>query len=344
MKNITLLGIDVAKNVFQLHGVDRKGNDLLKKRLTRNKLMEFIVQLPKCCIVMEACSGTYYWSRRFQELGHEVKLISAQFVKPFVQGNKTDRNDAKAIVEAAQRPDMRIVPVKSIEQQDIQSILRIREQLIEERTALSNQIRGLLTEYGIVITKGLASLRKVLPEILEENENDLSFLMRKHLQRMRERLKDLDDEVASYNQEVQTIYNASEPAKRIGKIEGVGTLTAVAILSLGNLNVFKNGRHFSAFLGLVPRESSSGNKQRLLGISKRGNKYLRWLLIHGGRSVVMRTDKKEDRKSQWINSLKERRGNNRAACAVANKNARSIWAVMTKEEIYQAEKGLCICA
>lgn len=342
MKTITLLAIDVAKNVFQIHAADKLGKCLDRKKLKRDALVAYIANLPICTIVMEACSSTYYWSRKFKQFGHEVKLISPQYVKPFVKGNKTDRNDAEAICEAAQRPNMRFVPLKEIEHQDIQSILRIREQLVSQRTALSNQIRGLLAEYGVIIKKGLTALRAHLPSILEDGENELSIRMRAHIERMRTRLLEFDKEIKDYDKEVKLIYNQSEEARRIGKIEGVGPLIALSILALGNLNVFKNGRHFSAFLGLVPKESSSGNKQRLLGISKRGNVYLRSLLIHGARSVLYRIGKKEDEKSQWLISLKERRGSNRAACALANKTARIIWALATKKEDY--EPSLCICA
>lgn len=343
MKNINLLAIDVAKNIFQLHGVDKRGNCVLKKRLSRTKLIEFISNLPVCTIALEACGGSFYWTRQFQRMGHDVKLISPQYVKPYVKGNKTDRNDAEAIAEAASRPTMRFVSVKSIEQQDIQSIHRIRSRVVQQRTQLANQIRGLLAEYGIVITKGIAVLRRALPLIVEDAENELSFLIRKHIQKLYEELLQLDLNVQEYDQELANLYKKSEFAQKIGKIEGVGPIIATAILALGDLKNFKNGRHFAAFLGLVPRENSSGNKQRLLGISKKGNTYLRTLLIHGARTVLIRVDKKQDAKSQWLKNVKNRRGMNRAACALANKTARIIWAVMTSGDDYDPKKACGFC-
>jgi transposase len=343
MTDINLLAIDVAKNVFQLHGINKRGSCVLTKRLNRNKLMEFISNLHICTIVMEACGGSFYWTRQFQKMGHEVKLISPQYVKPYVKGNKTDRNDAEAIAEAASRPNMRFVSIKSIEQQDIQSIHRIRSRVIQQRTQLGNQIRGLLVEYGIIIKKGISALRRALPEIIENGENELSIVMRRHIQTLYEELCHIDTRVEGYDKELAHLFKQSDMAQKIGKIEGIGPINATAILALGDLKNFKNGRHFAAFLGLVPRESSSGNKQRLLGISKRGDSYLRTLLIHGARSVLRRVDKKQDAKSQWLKNLKARCGMNRAACALANKTARIIWAVMTSGENYDPKKACGFC-
>lgn len=337
MKNITLLAIDVAKNVFQLHGVNQRGQCVLKKRISRDKLMEFIANLPICTIVMEACSSTYYWARQFQKHQHEVKLISPQYIKPFVKGNKNDGNDAEAIAEAASRPAMRFVPIKSIEQQDIQALHRIRERFVQQRTALGNQIRGLLAEYGIVTKKSLTALFQALPLIIEDAENELSIMMRKHIQRLYEELRHLDKQVNYYDEEITKLFKTHEVAQKLGEIEGVGPVIATAILAVGDLSLFKNGRHFAAFLGLVPREYSSGNKQRLLGISKRGNTYLRALLVHGARSVLLRLDKKTDNKSRWLQELQKRRGTNRACCALANKTARIIWAVVTSNTEYDAK-------
>lgn len=343
MENINLLAIDVAKNIFQLHAIDKRGHCVLKKRLTRQKLIALISNLPLCTLVMEACGGSFYWARQFQRMGHDVKLISPQYVKPYVKGNKTDRNDAEAIAEAASRPTMRFVSLKSIEQQDIQGIHRIRSCAVQQRTQLSNQIRGLLAEYGLIIKKGIAVLRRSLPLILEDAQNELSLLMRRHFQQLYEELCHLDLRIKAYDQELVQIYKTSEFAQKIGKIEGVGPITATAILALGDLKNFRNGRHFAAFLGLVPRESSSGNKQRLLGISKRGNAYLRTLLIHGARTVFIQLAQKQDPKSQWLRKLKDRCGMNRATCALANKTARIIWAVMTGAEQYDPKKTCGFC-
>lgn len=298
MGNLTLLGTDIAKNVFQLHGVDDKGNAVLRKRLTRTKLMEFIVQLQSCTIVMEACGGANHWCRKFKTLGHEVKLISPQFVKAFVKSNKNDRNDAEAICEAASRPSMRYVYPKSVGQEDIQAIHRIRSRLIAERTALVNQIRGLLAEYGIIVPKGITKIRKVLPEILEDAENELSHTGRNLFSSLHEEMLEKDKKINEYNNKIEIIFKLNEPCQRIAKIEGVGAIVATAIISaIGDPKIFKNGRHFSAYLGLVPRQSSSGNKQKLLGISKRGDIYIRTLLIHGARSVVRCVGSKEDPRS-----------------------------------------------
>lgn len=337
MKNITLLGVDIAKNVFQLHGIDETGKALLKKRLTRKKFVEFMVKLPICTIVMEACGGSNYWARKFAGFGHEVKLISPQFVKPFVKTNKSDRNDAEAISEAASRPSMRFVSHKTIEQQDIQSLHRIRALLVKERTALSNQLRGTLMEYGLIIPQGIRNIRKHLPSILEDAENELSSLSRQFLSDSYEHLIEKTKRIDKYDKLIKSVFNTNEDCKKIEKLEGVGVLTATAIIAtLGDsINVFKNGRHLSAYLGLVPRQYSSGNKQRLLGISKRGDTYLRTLLIHGARSAVRAAMKKDDKKSKWIKSLIERKGKNVAAVALANKTARTIRALLVNNDDYK---------
>jgi transposase len=336
MEKLTLLGIDIAKNVFQLHGVDEKGNAVLKKRLTRTKLLEFITNLPPCTIVMEACGSANYWCRRFKKMGHEAKLISPQFVKPFVKTNKNDRNDSEAICEAASRPSMRYVSPKDVEQEDIQAVHRVRSRLVQEKTALVNQLRGLLAEYGIVIPKGINKIRKALPEILEDAENELSHAGRRIFSDLYEEIGEKEKRIKVYNIKLEEIFRSNESCQTIEKIEGVGVIVATAIVAaIGDPRVFKNGRHFSAFLGLVPSQHSSGNKQRLGKISKRGDTYLRTMLIHGGRAVVRNIGTKEDVRSRWIKTLVERRGANRAAVAVANKNARIIWAVLAKKEAYR---------
>lgn len=336
MEKLTLLGIDLAKNFFQLHGVDNKGNTVLRKRLIRTKLVEFIVKLQPCTVVMEACSGANYWCRKFKAMGHEVKLISPQFVKPFVKTNKNDRNDSEAICEAASRPSMRYVSPKTIEQEDIQALHRIRSRLIQERTALVNQVRGLLAEYGIIVPKGVSKIRKELPGILEDAENELSHAGRRLFADLYEEIGEKDKKIKAYDIKVEAVFKSNAACQKISEVEGVGTMSATAIVAaIGDPSIFKNGRHFAAFLGLVPRQHSSGNKERLLGISKRGDTYIRTLLIQGARCVVRYIGTKEDRRSQWIRELKERRGSNRAAVAVANKNARIIWALLAKEKAYE---------
>lgn len=335
MGNITTLGIDLAKNVFQLHGIDKSGNPVLKRKLTRNKLAETIANLEPCLIVMEACGGSSYWCRRFAKLGHETKLISPQFVKPFVKTNKNDRNDAEAICEAASRPTMRFVAPNTLEQQDTQLIHRVRSRLIAERTALVNQIRGLLAEYGVVVSTGVAKIRKALPEILEDGENELTALARAQFSELYAELIEKDQKIKNQDKIIDSIFNADEKCQRISAIDGIGPITATAVVSaIGDPKLFKNGRHFSAYLGLVPKQSSSGGKEKLLGISKRGDTYLRTLLIHGARAAVRCVGTKEDKQSVWIKSLIERRGFNRAAVAVANKNARIIWCLLAKDVDY----------
>ena len=331
--NIKLLGIDIAKYVFQLHGIDSSGKAVLRKKIKRDQLIEFIVKLPVCTIAMEACGGSNYWARQFKKLGHKVKLISPQFVKPFVKGNKNDRNDAEAIAEAASRPSMKFVPIKMVEQQDVQNLHNVRQQLITQRTALSNQIRGILLESGICFAKGFPSLRKHIPEILENAENELTAAGRELIHELFEGFLELSKRILHYDKKLQTYFNESEACQKIKELEGIGPIVATAIVSkMGDPKQFKRGRHFAAFLGLVPRQHSSGGKERLLGISKRGDKYLRTLLIHGARSAVTRIDKKTDPKSMWLKQLKERRGINRAAVALANKNARVIWALLANNE------------
>jgi len=336
--NIKTLGIDIAKRVFELHGVDEKDKVVLKQRVSRGELVVTIAHLPPCLIGIEACSGAHYWARRFRALGHEVKLINPQFVKPYVKSNKNDSHDAQAICEAVGRPSMRFVAVKNVGQQDIQALHRIRERLVKDRTALVNQIRGLLTEYGIVIAQGIDKVRKQLPIIIENVDNELSVLGQELLHDLQIQLLELDSKVKAYDRKVDAICRANEMCQRLTEIEGVGALTATAVVaSVGDAKVFKNGRELAAFIGLVPKQHSSGGKQKLLGISKRGDRYLRCLLIHGARAVLIRAKNLPDKKEQWLKDLVARRGHNKAIVALANKNARVMWAMMAKQEAYQRD-------
>jgi len=332
---ITVLGIDLAKNSFQLHGVDEQGNRVLKKKLTRKQLVAFIAQLPPCLIGLEACGGAHHWVRVFSQLGHTVKMIAPQFVKPYVKSNKNDAVDAEAICEAVQRPSMRFVPSKSIEQQDIQSVHRVRSLLIGRRTAQANQIRGLLMEYGIVIPQGINQLRKAIPDILEDAENSLSCYFRELLRELYEEIVHFDERIETIELKLKVISEQNEDCKRLLTIPGVGLLTATALIAaIGDISVFKSGRELAAWIGLVPRQHSTGGKPTLLGISKRGDSYLRTLLIHGGRSVVRVAHKHQDKRNQWIGEIKQRRGENISNVAVANKNARVAWALLTKKQDY----------
>ncbi len=334
---VKVLGIDLAKQSFQIHGIDANGQTVLKKKLSHKQLSAYIAQLPICLIGMEACGGSHYWVRVFTELGHTVRLIAPQFVKPFVKSNKNDAVDAEAICEAVQRPSMRFVPSKTLEQQDIQSLHRIRSQAVARRTALSNQIRGLLMEYGVVIPKGISHVRKQIPMILEDADNELTFLFREMLNELYDEMAHLDARVSKLEDRLKILSAQNEDCQRLLTIPGVGLLSASAMVAaIGDISVFKSGRELAAWLGLVPRQHSTGGKATLPGISKRGDSYLRTLLIHGGRTVVRVADKYQDRRNQWITQLDKRRGKNISAVAVANKNARIAWALLSNKTTYQA--------
>ncbi len=284
---ISILGIDIAKSTFQLHGTNSGGQTVHRKRLPRHRLAAYISNLPICTIVMESCGGANYWARVFQRSGHTVKLISPQFVKPFVKTNKNDANDALAIVEAASRPSMNFVPIKQIEQQDIQSIHRVRTRIVKNRTAVINEIRGLCLEYGIVLIPGAARVKSSLSAVIVDSANELTPLSRECMQDLYEELVDIEARLKKLDTKVRQLCRQNENCQRMLKIPGVGELTATAIVAaVPDPGEFRNGRHMSAWLGLVPRQSSSGDKQVLLGISKRGDRYLRTLLIHGERAVL----------------------------------------------------------
>lgn len=334
--NISTIGIDLAKNVFQVHGVDANGKHVLKKRLSRSKFPAFFANLPPCVIGLEACGSSNHWARKLRTSGHEVRQISPQYVKPYVKTNKNDSNDAEAICEAVSRPGMRFVPIKDIEQQDIQVVHRVRERLAHERTALVNQTRGILREYGIFIPVGINPFRKQIPEVLEDAQNELTPLTRAIIADQYTSLHELDRSIAEYDQRINAIFRSNELFQRLSTIDGVGPMTATALVAaVGDAKTFRNGRHLAAWLGLVPRQHSSGERHRLLGISKRGNTYLRTLLIHGARSVLQRCDSRTDARSRWLQGVKERRGFNRACVALANKNARVLWALMARGEPYR---------
>lgn len=334
---IETLGIDIAKNVFQLHGVNRAGRPVLTRRVMRDQLLAVVAQIEPCSIAIEACTGAFYWQRKFEALGHQVKIISPQYVKPFVRRQKNDGNDAEAICVAARQPHMRFVPKKSVEQQDIQALHRARQRMVNHRTAVVSQIRGLLLDRGYAFGKSITRARRMIPEILSDLDNELTDLAREAIGELYELLQDLDCRIASFDKKIDRVFRQSEVCQRIARIKGVGPKTATAIVAaVGDGSEFQNGRHLAAWLGLVPRQHSSGEKSVLMGISKRGSQQLRTLLIHGGRAVVRTAGSKTDPIAVWVNQLRERRGYNRAAVAVANKNARIIWAVLRTGEPYCA--------
>ena len=338
--NITRIGLDLAKSVFQVHAVDHKGHRLFSRALKREKMMAFFQNLSPCLIGMEACASSHFWARTLMAMGHEVKLIAPQFVKPYVKGNKNDANDAEAICEAVSRPNMRFVPVKTVEQQDIQALHRIRQEQVRQRTALVNQIRGLLSEYGIVISRRVESLRNALPDILEDVENRLTADFRILLKGLQEDLMHLDDRFDTQDQAIKRLAQEHEGAKRLQQLRGIGPITATALIAaIGDGRQFARGRDAAAWCGLVPGQHSSGGKSKLLGISKRGDTYLRTLMIHGARAVLRYPQNKDDRLSQWLQKLCNRRNKNIAAVALANKTMRMAWALLVRGQDYDPNFG-----
>lgn len=335
MKNINTLGIDLAKNVFQLHGADAKGKCVLQKRLGRDKLLNFLATISPCLIGIEASTGAHYWAREFEKLGHTVRMMAPQFVKPYIRSNKNDRNDSCGIAEAVVRPMMKFVPIKNIAQQDMLLSHRARELSVKQRTAQANQIRGLLAEYGIILPKGIKHI-KTLIMVLETNQEKLTPKSHVVFKRLYEQFKIYDEQVKMYDKEIEDEANQDIRCKEIMKIEGVGPLTAsAAVATIGNAKLFKNGREVSAWLGLVPKQHSSGNTIKLSGISKRGDQYVRKLFIHGARAALKNSGKKTDRRSLWMNNKKQRSGFNIAAVALANKNVRIVWAMLASGECYR---------
>lgn len=335
---ITRIGLDLAKQVFQIHGVDRKEGVVCRRQLRRNQLEAFFRKLEPCLIGMEACASSHYWARLLQSMGHEVRLIAPQFVKPYVKGNKNDANDAEAICEAVSRPGMRFVPVKSIAQQDLQALHRIRTELIHQRTAKVNQTRGLLGEYGIVMAPRVSQLRRALPIIIEDADNGLSPRFRHLLEGLRADLVYLDEQIAILDQDMQKQANTDERARRLQQLRGIGPITATALVAaLGDGSMFRRGRDAAAWVGLVPGQHSSGGKDKLLGISKRGDAYLRTLLIHGARAVVKVAKDKTDPLSQWLQALCARRNKNVATVALANKTMRLAWALISSGTDYDPD-------
>lgn len=334
--NVTRIGVDLAKNVFELYGVDESEQRVLGKTVRRGQLLATFAQLPPCLVGMEACGGAHYWARELRKLGHEPRLMAPQFVAPYRKNDKNDRNDAAAICEAVGRANMRFVPIKEVEQQAVLTLHRARALLVSERTALVNHIRGLLSEYGIIIAQGVAKVRVALPQILEDGDNALPGLAREVFADLRARLRSADERIATYDRRIAELARASEPVQRLMQVEGVGPLTATAITAtVGDARQFRTGRQFAAWLGLVARQRSSGGKARHGRITKRGDVYLRTLLIHGARALMRHLVGRQDRKSRWVLALKERRGFNKAAVALAAKHARILWALLVRGTQYQ---------
>jgi transposase len=334
------VGVDLAKNVFQVHGVGRNDKVLWRRRLARAHWLETLAEKlePGCEIGMEACTGAHHWARQLQQKGFTVRLLAPQFVKPYVKSNKNDATDAEAVCEAMSRPAMRFVAVKTLEQQDIQAVHRVRSALIVQRSAKANQIRGLVAEYGLVAPRELTQLRRAVPLWLESAENGLSNRFRRLLAGLWQDLRVLDDRVCELDREITSIAQSDPAAKRLQQLRGVGPIVASALVAaVGNARQFANGRQMAASLGLTPKQHSSGGKERLLGISKRGDCYLRTVLIHGARAVIQMAKGKRDPLSLWVSGLAQRRHPNVAAVALANKTARIAWAMLRNATDYQPE-------
>lgn len=334
---IATIGIDLAKALFQIHGVDEHGKVVLRTQLKRKDMAKYFANLEPCLIGMEACGSAHYWARKLEGYGHTIRLMAPQFVKPYVKTNKNDIADAEAICEAVSRPNMRYVSVKTVEQQAILSVHRARQGFVKARTAQSNQIRGLLSEFGIVIPQGIRSIMNQMPEILEDGENGLPGMMRTLLERLTENLKEMNRQVEELEKQIVLWHRENEASRRLAEISGIGPNTVSAIVAtVGRAKEFKNGRQLAAWMGLVPRQHSSGGKQNLLGISKRGDTYLRTLLIHGARAVIRFAENKAKPES-WLRKLMARRNKNIAAVALANKNARIVWALLVNNQTFHPD-------
>jgi transposase len=332
---IATIGLDLAKNVFQVHGVDERGTAVLRKQLRRDQVALFFSRLQPCLIGIEACGGAHYWAAKLSALGHRVKMMAPQFVKPYVKTNKNDSLDAEAICEAVARPNMRFVPVKAPEQQSVLALHTAREAFVHARSAQANQIRGLLIEFGLVIPQGIRHIYERVPDIIEDADNLLPGRFRLLIARLLEHLRELDRQVGELEREIELWHRSNEVSRRLETIPGIGPLTASALVaSAGDPSNFKNARQFAAWIGLVPHQNSSGGKTQLLGISKRGNVYLRTLLIHGGRALVQLARTRADGAATWLGKLVARRHHNVAAVAMANKNARLAWALLASGKAY----------
>jgi transposase len=335
---LTTVGIDLAKNVFQIHGVDEHGKAVLRKQLKRKDVVTFFANLEPCLIGMEACGSAHYWARKLSAFGHTVRLMAPQFVKPYVKSNKSDRNDAEAICEAVGRPNMHFVAVKNVEMQAVLALHRARQGFVKARTAQANQMRGLLAEFGIVIAKGIRHLSAQLPGILEDGENGLPGMMRQLLERLSAQLKELDRNVGELEQQIMLWHRGNAHSRKLEAIPGIGPLTASAyVATVGDAKTFKNARQVTAWLGVVPRHEGTGGKVKLGHISKRGDVYLRTLLIHGARSVIRQFERKASLADSWLKRLIARRNANIAAVALAAKNARIAWALLAHERGYQSD-------
>ena len=340
--NIASIGIDLGKTTFHLVALGERNKILLRRKFSRTQLLAYTANLPASLIGIEACAGSHFIGAVLREQGHQVRLIPAQFVKPFVKSNKNDFIDAEAIAEAVSRQNMRFVPIKTDDQLDLQALHRVRDRLVHRRTAVINQIRGFLLERGITFAKGPANLRNRMPDIVEDADANLTPRMRTLLDRLWQEWKQLESGIETASDEIEQIASEDEACQRLRQIPGVGPLVSTAtVAAIGNGAAFRKGREFAAWLGLVPRQYSTGGKTRLYGISKRGNTYLRRMFIHGARAVLMRVKYDTAGLGQWVHQLEARTTRNKVIVALANKLARIAWAVLFKAEAY---RHAAVCA
>ena len=342
----TTVGVDLAKNVIQISVVSGRGKELVNRSLTRTKFAEFLGKQKPSLVAFESCASAHYWARAAVRLGHEVRIIPAKAVAPFRQGHKTDSNDALAVAEAARRPNIKDAPMKSVEQQGLQAIQRARELLIGECIALSNHLRGILLEFGVTVPQGFASLLRALPEILEDGDNELPDLYRPTLHRLHQRLVELREDIEAMTKEVEQLVKAHPVCHKLTALEGIGPIGALSLYAvLGSGSAFTKSREFSAYLGLTPRQFSSGGKTNIVGLSKKiGNRRLRSILIQGALAYVYRMKEPKSSKDRWLKELIDRAGPRRAAVALANKNARTAWALVTQGTEYQRRQPLEVAA
>jgi len=334
---ITTIGIDLAKDAFQVHGIGEQGEVRVKRQLKRREMMEFFTRIEPCLIGMESCGSAHYWARRLRDVGHTVKLMAPQFVKPYVKGNKHDAADAEAICEAVRRPTMRFVPIKTVDQQSVLAVHRVRQGMIKARTAQANQIRGLLAEFGLVVPIGISQLFLKVPTMLDEAADTVPGVFRELIYRLLAHMKELTRQVDELEIQIHQWHRTSEVSRKLEQIPGIGPITASALVaSISDARNFKNARQLAAWLGLVPKQHSSGGKTKLQGISKRGDSYLRTLLVHGARAVVKSAERKPER-YVWLSKLMGRSHINIATVALANKNARVVWALMAHEQKFRSD-------
>jgi len=334
---ITSVGIDLGKTTFHLVGLEVHGRAVIKRKFSRRQLLAYTANLPTSLIGIEACSGAHFIGAALRDQGHDVRLIPAQFVKPFLKSNKNDFLDAEAIAEAVARQNMRFVPIKTDEQLDLQAMHRVRDRLVHRRTAVINQMRGFLLERGITFAPGPANLRRHMPSILEDAEQNLTPRMRSLLSHLWHEWKQLEDDVDRISSEINAIAEQDPACQRLRQIPGIGPLVSTAtVAAIGNGAAFRRGREFAAWLGLIPRQHSTGGKARLLGISKRGSVYLRRMFIHGARAVLLIVKYDTGRLGQWARELALRAPRNKVIVAVANKLARIAWAVLARGSDYRA--------